>query len=63
MITPHWHYLGQPQSLFTEDWKSAKFGLVMIAPPSTKHFAMPRLRRERIFVIDTSGSMAGESIR
>lgn len=49
--------------LFTEDWNGEKFGLVMIAPPGTKHFAMPRLRRELIFVIDTSGSMAGESIR
>ena len=49
--------------LFTEEWKGEKFGLVMIAPPGGKHFAMPRLRRELIFVIDTSGSMAGDSIR
>jgi Ca-activated chloride channel family protein len=49
--------------LFTEEWKGEKFGLVMISPPGSKHFAMPRLRRELIFVIDTSGSMAGESIR
>ena len=49
--------------LFSEEWKGEKFGLVMISPPGSKHFAMPRLRRELIFVIDTSGSMAGESIR
>jgi Ca-activated chloride channel family protein len=46
---------------FTEEKEGRHYGLLMVLPPA----AMPaaRLRREVVFVLDTSGSMAGASIR
>ncbi len=48
--------------LFTEEWQGHHYGLVMVAPPRD---AVPHViaqGREIIFVMDTSGSMAGRSI-
>ena len=54
-------------ALFTESIPGAKSGplqsyaLIMLMPPALK--AGPRLAKESIFIIDTSGSMEGTSIR
>ena len=49
-------------ALFTETWKGEQYSLLMVMPPQQ----LPNektLSREQVFVIDTSGSMGGESIR
>ncbi|MGC8120329.1 marine proteobacterial sortase target protein [Marinobacter sp. VGCF2001] len=47
-------------ALFHQQWQGEDFLMAMVMPPATTG---PVLRRELLFVIDTSGSMAGESIR
>jgi Ca-activated chloride channel family protein len=46
---------------FTEEKNVKYYGLLMVLPPAAEHSV--RLAREVIFVLDTSGSMAGTSIR
>ncbi|MEE2566126.1 marine proteobacterial sortase target protein [Hyphobacterium marinum] len=53
-----------PQAaLFTEEWDGATYLLAQIIPPAELGDTAPRRDRETIFVIDNSGSMAGESMR
>ncbi len=50
---------------FTEDRPEGRYALLMVVPPLGAHEETPlapRPPREEIFVVDTSGSMAGESI-
>ncbi|MEM1112914.1 MAG: marine proteobacterial sortase target protein [Pseudomonadota bacterium] len=47
---------------FTEEVAGEHYGLLMLVPPAVQP-AQRALPRELIFVIDTSGSMGGESIR
>lgn len=49
-------------ALFTEEWEGEHYALLMIVPPPPETGEQVRLSRETIFVIDTSGSMSGESI-
>mgnify|MGYP001812954971 CR=1 FL=1 len=49
-------------ALFREHWAGDDYALLMVMPPSSAEATGPRLSRETILVIDTSGSMAGESI-
>ncbi|MBU2710159.1 marine proteobacterial sortase target protein [Zooshikella harenae] len=52
----------QPQAtFFTEEVHNETYGLLMVAPPKMKKNKTP-LSKEQIFIIDTSGSMAGSSI-
>ena len=46
---------------FTEEKEGRYYGLLMVLPPAAAPGA--RLAREVVFVLDTSGSMAGASIR
>jgi Ca-activated chloride channel homolog len=46
---------------FTEHKEGRQYGLLMVLPPAAAPGA--RLAREVVFVLDTSGSMAGASIR
>jgi len=46
---------------FTEEKDGRHYGLLMVLPPAATPAA--RLAREVVFVLDTSGSMAGASIR
>jgi Ca-activated chloride channel family protein len=46
---------------FTEEKNGQHYGLLMVMPPAASPAA--RLPREVVFVLDTSGSMAGASIR
>jgi Ca-activated chloride channel family protein len=46
---------------FTEERQGRHYGLLMVLPPAADPGA--RLAREVVFVLDTSGSMAGASIR
>ena len=47
-------------ALFHQQWRGEDFLMAMVMPPAITGQV---LRRELLFVIDTSGSMAGESIR
>ena len=49
-------------ALFAEHQDKHSYGLLMLLPPATEHVAAQRTPRESIFVIDTSGSMAGTSM-
>jgi len=49
-------------ALFAEHQDKHGYGLLMLLPPATEHVATQRTPRESIFVIDTSGSMAGTSM-
>ena len=49
-------------AIFTETWKGDMYSLLMVMPPQQLSGDMT-LPREQVFVIDTSGSMGGESIR
>ncbi len=50
-----------PQAaMFKEDWSGADYALIMVMPPAKT--ASARIPREVVYVIDTSGSMNGESI-
>jgi len=48
-------------TLFTEQKGGRHYGLLMVVPPAQERQG-PLIRREAIFVIDTSGSMQGASI-
>jgi Ca-activated chloride channel homolog len=51
-----------PQAaLFRQNWSGADYALIMLMPP-TKSTGATRIPREVVYVIDTSGSMHGESI-
>ncbi len=50
-------------ALFYEQSEGAHYALLMILPPSVDGPSQVRLSKETIFVIDTSGSMGGDSIR
>ncbi len=52
-------------ALFQEMNKDSNenFGLMMLMPPTIAQHQLPSMKREMIFVIDTSGSMGGASIR
>lgn len=49
--------------LFSEEADGAHYGMVMVLPPAYDPADFPPQPREMIFVLDTSGSMAGTSIR
>ncbi len=49
--------------LFTEQWRGRHYGLVMVVPPRDGVSDIITHGREIVFVMDTSGSMAGRSIR
>ena len=49
-------------ALFRESWQSDDYVLLMVMPPRAQAAQRSRVSRETIIVIDTSGSMAGESI-
>ena len=48
--------------MFTETVDGVPYGLLMLVPPRQVS-SLARLPREMLFIIDTSGSMGGESIR
>ncbi|MES9877001.1 MAG: marine proteobacterial sortase target protein [Candidatus Sedimenticola sp. PURPLELP] len=48
-------------ALFNEQWQGGNYSLVMVMPPRAGG-AGARIPREMVFVIDTSGSMHGDSI-
>ena len=53
----------EPQArVFAESQPEARYALLTVMPPSASAPAAPALPREAIFIIDTSGSMEGESI-
>ena len=52
---------GPRAALFREKFKDMQYALIMVLPPA-RESAKP-INRELIFVIDTSGSMGGASIR
>ncbi|NNF61990.1 MAG: marine proteobacterial sortase target protein [Gammaproteobacteria bacterium] len=49
-------------AVFTETWKGEDFALIMMMPPA-EDAVVASMPREIIYVIDTSGSMGGSSIR
>lgn len=49
-------------ALFHEEFEGESYALLMVVPPRPDAAVRARLSRETIFVIDTSGSMDGESI-
>jgi Ca-activated chloride channel family protein len=49
-------------ALFTEEVEGVHYGLLMLLPPSPQRASTP-MPREIVFVVDTSGSMGGVSIR
>ncbi len=49
-------------TLFTEEFAGKPHLLLMMIPPNDATTALPRMARETIFVIDTSGSMHGVSM-
>jgi len=49
-------------AMFTEGQGKDLYSLVMVLPPKASSAAAPRLPREVIYIIDTSGSMGGQSI-
>jgi len=52
----------QPSAaLFTEVWKDEHYSLLMLMPPKTELLPEP-VGRELVLVVDTSGSMHGDSI-
>ena len=54
----------QPRAaLFTQQYAGDDYMLLMLMPPQTGEHDAQRLPREVIYVIDTSGSMGGTSIR
>jgi len=53
----------EPQAaLFTQDKDNERYGLLMLMPPEVDWSKQQTLAKEMIYVIDTSGSMSGESI-
>ena len=54
----------EPQAaLFTQEKNNDKYALLMLMPPQMDWTAQQSLHKEMIYVIDTSGSMSGESIQ
>ena len=52
-----------PQAaMFRQNWSGADYALIMLMPPSKTSTGTARIPREVVYVIDTSGSMHGESI-
>ncbi len=52
-----------PQAaMFKENWSGADYALIMLMPPTKTSNTTARIPREVVYVIDTSGSMHGESI-
>jgi Ca-activated chloride channel family protein len=49
-------------AVFTESLADASYALVMVMPPADGAAKEARLPREVVFIIDTSGSMGGDSI-
>ncbi len=49
-------------ALFREIMNDREYILAFVTPPAVKRTDLPKKNRETIFVIDNSGSMAGESI-
>jgi Ca-activated chloride channel family protein len=49
-------------ALFRESWQGEDYALLMVLPPHPDAAKAARLSREAVIVIDTSGSMGGESI-
>ena len=53
----------EPQAaLFTQDKDNERYGLLMLMPPEVDWSKQQTLAKEMIYVIDTSGSMSGESM-
>jgi len=50
-------------ALFTEELKGEKYILLMLMPPAPDNQKINRIPKETIFIVDTSGSMDGTSIR
>ncbi len=50
-------------SLFTEQHDGETFLFIQLMPPTTSSSDLPRTPREVVFIIDTSGSMAGKSLK
>lgn len=48
-------------ALFSQVWRERHYGLLMLMPPRAQ-VEVPAIARELILVVDTSGSMHGESI-
>ncbi|QMU60441.1 MAG: marine proteobacterial sortase target protein [Gammaproteobacteria bacterium] len=54
----------EPQAaLFTQDKDNDRYGLLMLMPPEVDWSKQQTLAKEMIYVIDTSGSMSGESMQ
>ncbi|MFK7814928.1 MAG: marine proteobacterial sortase target protein [Gammaproteobacteria bacterium] len=54
----------EPQAaLFTQDKDDERYGLLMLMPPEVDWSKQQTLAKEMIYVIDTSGSMSGESMQ
>lgn len=52
-----------PQAaLFNEQWQGAEYALLMLMPPVAPPAGAHQVPREVVYVIDTSGSMHGDSI-
>ena len=50
-------------AFFTEQFENGeRYGLAMLMPPADNFIATQRLARETVFVVDTSGSMHGQSM-
>ncbi len=49
-------------AMFKQNWSGADYALIMLMPPSNTSTGGARIPREVVYVIDTSGSMHGESI-
>ena len=49
-------------AFFTETVAGQEYGLLMLVPPSDHFTSQARLLREMVFVVDTSGSMHGQSM-
>ncbi len=54
----------EPQgALFNESWAGEHYALLMVLPPTQAQVARSAGPRELVFVVDTSGSMHGASLR
>jgi len=54
----------EPQAaVFTEPGNGQHYALMMLMPPQATTLGKNRLARETVFIIDTSGSMQGESLK
>ena len=58
------HVTHEPQAaLFTQDKDNDRYALLMLMPPEIDWNQQQSIAKEMIYVIDTSGSMSGESIQ